>query len=166
MQKENSNKIAATYRLTEDQYMLACRQHWQHHKQTGQTNIAFGSVAVLGGIGFMFLQVWLGLLLIFVGSILIAMTLLRSYWWRKAFRDTNYYQQDITTVFSEDNIAVKTSQGDSLLKWSFYESYLETKDFFLLYMNRKAGHFSVIPKTLFDKQQTEQFSKLLSEKLA
>jgi hypothetical protein len=156
--------ISIQYRMTEPEFMTACNAHWSAQRQSTASNLITSAVAIVIGVALLFLMFWLGLVLAVVGSILLLITGLRSFFWRRAFRDAKKYNDDISVVIGDDSVHVESAEGKSDLKWDFFTWYLDTPEHVLLYMTKRS--FSVIPKSAFqDKQRVQDFVDLVKSKI-
>ncbi|WP_353572149.1 YcxB family protein [Candidatus Albibeggiatoa sp. nov. BB20] len=156
--------ISIQYRLTESEFMAVCYANWTVQGSRPQWDIMVGVVFCVIGLSTLIAHFLLGLFIIGCGAILLSIVLIRSFLWRKAFRDTPKYNEPISIVFQQDMIYVKTIQGESYLNWNTYAWYLDTSHFVLLYMTKK--YFSVIPKAAFqDQAQIKTFLDLIQSKL-
>ena len=150
--------------MTESEFMMACNAHWTAHRQSTLSNVIAGAVAVTVGLALLFLTLWLAIFLATAGSILLLITLLRSLFWRRAFRDAKKYNNDISVIIKDDSVHVESAEGKSDLNWDFFTWYLETPDHVLLYMTKRS--FSVIPKAAFQNDGNVQtFVNLVESKL-
>lgn len=156
--------VSIHYRLSEKQFMVACNQHWSAHTQGSRMNILAGSVGVVTGLLLIPSMSWLAIAITISGSMLLALTFLRSWLWRQAYRDARKFTDNITIALHDDRIHIETADGISDLQWSYYTWYLETDDFLLLYASKRI--FSVIPKAAFPDEETkERFLGLVRSRL-
>lgn len=155
--------IAITYRLALPEFMAASESHWSTHKQGSRTNVMLAVVGVLLGCVWLPFNSW-GAFPLVAGIVLFLMVLVRSFLWRRAYREATKFAGDIAVTFSDENIHVVTNDGVSDLKWSVYTGYLDAPDFVLLYMTSRA--FSVIPKSAFASVPAQrEFVNLVDSKL-
>ena len=160
----DTTPITASYTLDIGEFMSACEAHWRARKQgTTRTNLIAGAVGVVLGVLAMPHFGWLGVMALSVGGVLLLLTVLRLFLWRRAFRSTRHLGAETSVAFGDDAIGVKTADGQSRLEWSFYRAFLETDDYFLLYLGR--ARFSVIPKRAFAPEDVARLARLLGEKL-
>ena len=156
--------ISIRYRMTEPEFMKACNAHWSAHHSSTLSNVIAGVVAIVAGLALLFFLFWLALVVVAVGSLLLIITWLRSFLWRKAFRDAKKYNNDISVVIKDDVIHIESIEGKSDLKWGFFTWYLDTPGYILLYMTKR--NFSIIPKAAFqDETQIKLFVDLVKSKL-
>ena len=157
--------ISIRYRLTEAEFMAACNAHWSaRHQGTLSNLIAGGAGMVLGLVLFACSYRWWGEFLVWLGILLLVITGLRWFLWRRAFRETKKFTDEIAVVFQEETIHVESTEGKSDLNWSFYTWYLEAPGQILLYTTKR--HFSVIPKPAFpDAASLARFLELIGKKL-
>lgn len=163
------NDISIRYRVTLRQFMAACEANWRARWQGTGTNLLAGSVGVVAGywaprcIRHPILD-WLATAVMIAGILLILVTMLRYFIWRRAFRDTPKYMREIHVKFTDASIHVESAEGVSDLNWSYYREYLETPESFLLFIAKHT--FSVIPKSAFeDAPMQERFRVLLQSRL-
>lgn len=142
--------------------MRAFEAHWKSNKSATRTNIILGSIGLLLGIPLSFAMGWLGLTLIIVASSLLCLMLIRHFNHIRAYRETKRFSSEISIKFSENQIEVKTIDGESRLKWSTYIKYLNTNEFLLLYMSPKV--FSIIPKKALG-DEAEEFVQFVKTKI-
>jgi len=144
--------------------MSACNAHWTAHRQGAKGNLIIGFVGLVVGLVFIASMFWIAVLILIAGSVLIFITLLRSFLWKRAFRDAKKYNNDISITFNDDLIRVESAAGKSDLKWGFYSWYLDTPEYILLYMTKR--NFSVIPKSAFnDSVNAGQFIETIKTRL-
>lgn len=83
--------------------------------------------------------------------------------YKKAFAQQTNLQHPIEYVFKQDEIEFNTYTGLARLQWSTFQSAVETKDFFLLYLNPLQAN--PVLKTGFENAEAmEHFRALLQEK--
>jgi len=156
--------IRIRYSLTLPEFMKACSAHWKAHRQGSVFQICAGLVGIGVGIATLNFVQWLAVALIVVGCCMLLVVLLRWILWRRAFRESRKYTQDIRVEVSHAGLHVESAEGTSDLNWGFYSKYLDTRDFVLLYMTRHS--FSVIPKSAFEsEEQARQFVTLVESHL-
>ena len=156
--------ISIRYRITEPEFMAACNAHWSTQRQSTLSNAIAGATAIVIGLVMLFFVFWLALFLAAVGAILLLITWLRSFLWRRAFREARKYTEDISVVVKDDVVHVETAEGKSDLNWTFFTWYLDTPDHILLYPTKRT--FSVIPKKSFpDAKSIDQFLDAVKTKL-
>ncbi len=152
------------FRLTEAEFIKACNAHWSAHHQGTLSNAICGTAAFVLGVALLFFIFWPALILMAAGGILLSMIGLRTFLWRRAFRDAKKYTQDISVVINDDFIHVETAEGKSDLNWNFFTWYLDTTEHVLLYVTKR--NFSVIPKSAFqDNERVQTFVDLVKAKL-
>ena len=145
--------------------MAASNAHWSAQRQGTRSNGIFGVIAFVLGVVIAFVAFWTGVALASIGVLLIAMVWIRSWLWRRAFREAKKYQGDITLVFGDDKIHVENAVGTSDLEWSFYSWYMDTPAYLLLYMSKRT--FAVIPKAVFEGDTAAKaFVDMVASKLA
>ena len=156
--------ILIRYRMTESEFMEACRAHWSVQRLGLLSNTVVGVSGVLVGSVLFFFVTKLALFLVAVGALLLLVTWLRSVLWTRAFRGAKKYHEDISVAIRDDSIHVESAEGRSELNWSFFTWYLDTPDHILLYTTKQ--NFSVIPKKSFpNTQAVAQFLTLVTERL-
>ena len=158
------NPIEIHYTLTLSEFMAACSAHWKATRQSTLSQMIAGIVGVGVGIAVMNFIRWLAIALVIVGVLIWSVSWLRWILYRRAFRESKKYTENIHAVFSHDGIHIDSAAGTSDLKWEFYSKYLDSRDFVLLYMTRQ--QFSVIPKSAFaDEHETKRFVDLVDSRL-
>lgn len=156
--------ISIRYRLSEAEFMAACNAHWSARHQGSLVNLIAGGVGIVLGLVLLGYAYRWGGFLVWLGILLQLITGLRSWLWRRAFRETKKFTDEIAVVFQEDSIHVESTEGKSDLNWSFYTWYLEAPGQVLLYTTKR--HFSVIPKPAFpDAASLARFLELVGKKL-
>ena len=82
---------------------------------------------------------------------------------RKFFRKDPKMRDEFTLTFSEEGVAVKTTQIDSKLAWSLYKGVLENKTLYMLMYNEPARlTMTVVPKRVFRSANEEmEFRRLV-----
>ena len=156
--------ISIRYKITEPEYMKACSAHWSAQGYGTISNLIWGFLAIAFGIVFLTFIFWLAVFFFICGGILLFLLLIRTFIWRRAFRDTKKFHNDIFVEFKDDSIHSENLEGKSDLNWSFYSWYLDTPDHVLLYMTKRS--FSVIPKSAFkDEHSLQAFINTVKSKL-
>ncbi len=135
------------YSITEAEFMEAYEAHWKSNKQSTKSNLALGALGVLAGLALCLYVDLYGLILAVVGLVLACMPLIRRYTHIRAYRDSKKYQGEIEVTFADEQIEVRSNDGESRLKWSVYSKMLDTKNFLLLYLSPRL--FSIVPKKAF-----------------
>ena len=152
------------YSLTLQQFMAASSAHWRAHRQGAAFQICAGLLGIAVGITALSLVEWLAIALIIVGILMLCVVWLRWVIWRRAFRESRKYTEDIHVVANHDGLHIESAEGTSDLNWGFYSKYLDTRDYVILYMTRHS--FSIIPKTAFESpEHAERFITLVSSHL-
>jgi hypothetical protein len=155
--------ISITYRLSLPEFMAACHAHWNANKQGARANSIFGVIGIIAGAAMLPFHL-MGAFLMLIGIVLIGMVIGRSILWRRAYMDSKKFTSPISLIFNDETIHVETIDGVSDLQWSVYSSYLETPEYFLLYMTSRT--FSVIPKSAFvNATKVRDFVSLVGSKL-
>ena len=150
--------------MSEPEFMKACNNHWSAHRQGTTSNLIVSFVAIVLGLAFLFFTFWIAISLAAIGGVLLLITWLRSFLWRRAFREAKKYSEDIAVVIKDNSVNVESAEGKSDLKWDFFTWYLDTPEYVLLYMTKRS--FSVIPKSAFQNEQGVQaFVDLVKSKL-
>jgi hypothetical protein len=158
------NPVTIRYRLTEPEFMSACNAHWTAHRQGSKGNFIVGFIGVVVGVTLTAYMFWVAILALIAGSGLILITFLRSFLWKRAFRDAKKFNNDISVTLNDDVIHVESAEGTSDLQWSFYSWYLDTPDYVLLYQTKR--NFSVIPKSAFQESvNARQFIETIKTRL-
>ena len=158
------NPIEIRYSLTLPEFMRACSAHWRAQRQGSVFQMGAGLVGIAAGIAALDFVQWLAIALIIVGALMLLIVWMRWLLWRRAFRESRKYTEDIFVVASHDGLHVESAEGTSDLKWGFYSKYLDTREFVLLYMTRHS--FSVIPKSAFaSEQEAKRFVELVESHL-
>jgi hypothetical protein len=128
------------------------------------SNLVASTVAIVVGLALLFFVSWVAVILVAVGGLLLLITWLRSFLWRRAFREAKKYNDDIAVVINDDNVHVESAEGKSDINWGFFSWYIDTPEHVLLYMTKR--NFSVIPKSAFkDEQSVQSFVELVRSKL-
>jgi hypothetical protein len=84
---------------------------------------------------------------------------------RVAFKSQPKFRERYTLRFEEEGIHFKTATVDSTLKWSHYQTWLESDQIFLLVYGKRL--YTVIPKRAFPgPAPIDEFRGLLGRKLA
>jgi hypothetical protein len=160
------NPIEIHYTLTLSQYMAACAAHWKAHRQGTLTQFLVGSIGVGVGLATIKFVAWppISYALVAMGVAIWMVPILRSWLYRRAYREAKKYTENIHATFTTQGIHIESAEGKSDLKWSFYSKYLNARDYVLLYMTRQS--FSVIPKSAFaDESEAERFIRLVDANL-
>lgn len=156
--------IEIRFRLTESEFMSACNAHWSTCRQGTSTHLIIGTACIFIGLALLGYMFWIALVATTAGALFFLILGLRSVLWRRAFREAKKYHGEISVTFSENGVHVESVEGKSDLKWSFYSWHLETSNFMILHMTKRA--FSVIPKAAFqESKQWQQFVDLVRSKL-
>lgn len=160
--------IKATYAVTEADFMKACEAHWRALRQGSALTTLIGLGSVVLGATVAWIYPWglahkLSLAIVGLGGLFPLIVIVRYFIWRKAYRDARKFQDAISIEFGEDVIHVESAAGVSDLKWEAYHRYLETPDFYILYMAKHA--FSVIPKGAFSSEDRDRLVQLFRRKL-
>ena len=78
------------------------------------------------------------------------------------FQRNPKFRDEYHLTFSRENIHFKTANLDSTLKWTHYESFVESPNLFLLMYGK--GIYTLVPKRCFEsKEVTSAFRKLLEQ---
>jgi len=134
------------------------------HRHSTASNLVIGVFATVLGLALLYFTFLLALILAVVGGLLLFLTWLRYFLWRRAFREAKRFNDDIAITMNDDSLHVESAEGKSDLKWGFYTWYLDTPEHVLLYMTKR--NFSVIPKSAFqDDAQIQGFMNLVRSKL-
>lgn len=82
---------------------------------------------------------------------------------RKYFRKDPKMRDEFALTFSEEGVAVKTSQIDSKLAWTLYKRVLENKSLYVLMYNEPARlTMTMVPKRVFrDANEEWEFRRLV-----
>jgi len=150
--------------MTEPEFMRACNAHWSAHHHSTASNLVISATAIILGSALLLFTFWLALILAIAGGMLLFLTWFRYFVWRRAFRESKRFNDDIAIAVDNESIHIESAEGKSDLKWGFYTWYLDTPEHVLLYMTKRS--FSVIPKSAFkDEQHTQGFVDLVRSKL-
>ncbi len=156
--------MTVKYRITESDFMTAYEAFWRSRNLGGKTELVSAIMAISGGLLLLWLDNSLGWLLVSSGAALGAVVPLRQFLHRRAYRENRAYSGDTTVRFSDDQIDVSNPIGESDLNWSFYQSALESDDFFMPMISKRS--FSIIPKRVFaSEEEMDSFRSLLESKL-
>lgn len=160
--------IRATYHLSEADFMKACEAHWRAMRQgsLSATLIGLGAVLLGAAVAWRFprgLTHTLALTIVGVGGLFPAIIIARYFIWRKTYRDARKFQDSLSIEFTDEIIHVASAAGASDLNWSAYHRYLETEEFYMLYMAKHV--FSVIPKKAFSPEDRNRLERLFRQKL-
>jgi hypothetical protein len=151
------------YTITEKDFMEAYEAHWRNNHQSTQFNVLLGVIAILGGSALAYFIGWSGYLLLGVGLVLLVFSALRHYLHVRAFRENRKFRNEIKVVFGEEDIEVKTIDGESRLDWTVYSKCLNTQKFFLLYLSPRV--FSIIPKNSLG-EHADDFTEFAKRKIS
>jgi ABC-type bacteriocin/lantibiotic exporter with double-glycine peptidase domain len=144
--------------------MSACQAHWSARGQGIWSNTIIGISALAFGLFCYTVQAWLALILLILSVGFLTITWIRIPIWRKNYRESKKYTDNISITFEEDTLHTETVEGKSDLNWTFFSWHLETPDHVLLYTTKQ--HFSVIPKKAFlDKDSLQWFIDKVRQKV-
>jgi hypothetical protein len=159
-----SSPLELRYSLTLPEFMAAANAHWRRRGAGTVSCVVTAVLACLVGLLARTVVPTLSVVILVMGLVLLLITVVRSYTWRKAYREARKYTDSIRLVVSDDGIHVESAEGVSDLRWTFYSKYLVTPDYILLYMTSHA--FSVIPMSAFaDEADASRFRQLVENHL-
>ncbi|GJM78715.1 YcxB family protein [Paenibacillus timonensis] len=153
------------YQYSEREFITAMNQNLNLKR------LAFDVVLAVGLLvyGFYLISINLAVLLaaflvalsvLFVFMILVRIIVVP----RVVFRREPKYREEYELVFQEDEILFTAGGLDSIIKWDFYKSIRETKDF--IYLIYSKNGCSIIPKRAFqNNEEQEIFIKFVRSKI-
>lgn len=149
------------YAITEKDFMEAYEAHWKSNRQSTRSTVIPGIIGMVAGIAYTQKSPGWGIALAGLGFGLVLVAVLRRYLHVRAFRENPKFGAEIETVFSEENVEVKSAVGESSLEWSIFENVRETPRFVLLYLSPRS--FSIIPKSVLGGR-LDEFLELTKRK--
>lgn len=103
---------------------------------------------------------WIAIYLVLVGILLFALRFFLPQIAASRMWKLPKNQQEIFLEFSDEEIIYKTEGIDSKLKWSIFDSFIETPEAFLLLHSK--WMFTLIPKRVLEQpEQLERFKQML-----
>jgi hypothetical protein len=157
-------RISLQYKISLKDFKDAYEHHWKSKKLGTKANIITSMAGVLVAFGISLYNVIVGAVVLSIGCILFAITLLRNFSYRKSYLNSPKFAKEIKVIFSDETIQTETAVGKSELTWDIYSSFTETKDYFLLYMSKNS--FSIVPKSaLKNNEALEDFRSLMKKKI-
>ena len=112
----------ATFKFTEDFALETLRHYWRHKHHVGWTVklLIFVPIVltalVLFHLGYPVLAIGFG---VTGGLLFVAQQV--DYWLvRRAFRQSPYRDEEVTIVFNEEKVHVRSSKQDSRLEWNVF----------------------------------------------
>jgi hypothetical protein len=157
--------ISVRFRLSESEFMAASNASWSAQRQGSMASLVLGAAVFAGGaaIGALFSR-WIGVVCLVLGALVMLMVWVRSRLWRRAFGKMRKYEDEVSFTFAEGGLTTETIEGSASIGWDFYQWFLDTPDFLLLYADRRS--FTVIPKKAFaDGESGRRVLTLVEEKL-
>ncbi|RLJ60282.1 YcxB-like protein [Litoreibacter meonggei] len=133
-----------TYQIDEAEFMHAARAFWSYRGIGDLGNWLLTAFALIAGTGLLIWGFGVGWIWIGAGAVFPAITLLRNFLWRRAYRKMIKYSAPITASFTSDEVQTKSAEGQSQLPWTTFTKYAETPDYFFLLLPRRG--LSIIPK--------------------
>ncbi len=125
--------------------MRACNALWTH-KALGRRGNYIAAVGVFLCAGYLILAADAGpypYVLLGLVALMLSLSFLRDYLWRRAFRSSGKYDAPLSTTLSEDEISVTFQGTQTSMPWSTFTSYLRTDEFLLLIIDQR--RFSILP---------------------
>ena len=160
-----SASVSTTFTFTRDEYVLAMKRHYRSTLKIGR-NVTFGSLAIAGGAYLLLTSDtgWIAWLLLAAGAVLLAMVgyvvfLLPGIIYNSQPRLKDEY----SLIFSDDGIAFKTNNIDSLMQWSIYQSWLSDEDFYIMYHGKH--DLSVVPRRALADGDDVHLREFLTKKI-
>lgn len=105
--------------------------------------------------GFLFFSGWVVILILLTKFFVIPRIMFRKY---------PRLREEMSFVFSESAIALKTNTVEARLDWRLYNKFVEKKDVVVLYYGGNEG-FTVIPKRALTTENLLSFKELLERKI-
>lgn len=137
--------ITLTYSLSQDAFIAAARDVWTHDAIGDRGNWILAALTFAVGATLLFFDFATGWIWLVASALLVGFTLLRPVLWRRGFANSVKYSAPITATFDADTIKTTSAEGKGTLSWDAFHSFLETPEFFLLFVGRR--NFSVLPKS-------------------
>ena len=157
-------KISLQYKISLDDFKNAYEHHWKGINLGTKANIITSLAGILAASAIFFYNVIIGVVILSISCILLAITLLRNFIYKKSYLNSPKFTKEIKVIFSDETIQTETAVGKSELTWDICNSFTETEDYFLLYMSKNL--FSIIPKSEFkDNEELEDFHSLIKKKI-
>ncbi len=154
--------ISLTFQVRFKEYLEACFFHFVLRFRKFFEVLKYVLIVIIGIIGWVFFgyrpfwlvmitfPLWIMILLLYASAL--------------AFKREPKYKETLRWIFTDEGILLKTKSIDSKLEWSVYNTFLETKNIFMLYYGREL--FSLIPKRSFlNANEIEEFKKLARSKI-
>ncbi|UDQ97863.1 YcxB family protein [Lentisphaerota bacterium WC36G] len=156
--------IHINYSLTKKEFVKAYKLHQKVHKTFLKSKLPF-YLAIITGVVLRFV---IGKSIIFYlipFSIFLLAVSIVSYFYLKKFFTTNLECfENVTMIFHDENILVKTPKLESNLKWDFFKKVINDQGFILLYQNKY--QITIIPKRAFsNEEELSQFIELAKSKI-
>lgn len=152
------------YRISEGDFMAAYEAFWRSRKLGSKAELIWGAIAMALGVAFLLSAHRIGWAVVATGAALATLVPLRYVLHRRAYRESPAFAGPTAVTFSDDIIEVVNPIGESQLKWSLYQSALESEDYFLPMVSKRS--FSIIPKRSFASEaEIDSFRTLLEAKL-
>lgn len=155
--------ISITYTLSQEDFLLASGQLWDHRAIGDVGNwVCVGVVGVLGTT--LVLQgAILGWGALFVAAMVGGLTLSRRFFWRSAYQLADRFSKPITVVFTETEIQTTTWLQSGSVSLETYKTYLETEQFLILLIDPKS--ISILPKSAFEAGDLERLRAHIAQHL-
>jgi hypothetical protein len=157
-------KISLQYKISFKDFKDAYEHHWKRKNLGTKANMITSMVGILIASVIFYYNVIVGIVILSVSCILLAITLLRNFLYKKSYFASPKFAKEIKVIFSDKTIQTETAVGKSELTWDIYTSFTETRDYFLLYMSQNS--FSIVPKSaLIDNKALEDFRSLIKKNI-
>ncbi len=142
----------------------ALRYHFISRKEIRILLIAVNVFAVLAAV--LFYSKKISPLAFMVASFLWFVLMLTFWFWlpRTIYKRSSTFQENIEMDLQDKGIFLKTSRGVAEWAYNRFQYYIESPNFFHLYINDKS--FFIIPKeACVEETDTVEVRKLLTEKI-
>ena len=136
--------ITLTYDIEEAEFMDAARALWSYRGIGDVGNWILAAISLFSGLSLIYWGLDIGWIWVGAAALFVAITLLRNFLWRRAYRRMTKYTAPITASFTREEVQTSSAEGQSKLPWTAFKKYAETPDYFFLLMPPRG--LSIIPK--------------------
>jgi hypothetical protein len=167
--REDKPSLILKYDITLDDYIEANDAFLKKkNKRTYYFQSTIGVLAALGGLLLVILTNFYyiyGYVILLLGvMIILNHTLIHRIIVKRNWRKEPRIREPRNVTISEDKFIAKDQYSESISSWESFNDFIETKNLFLLFVQRKL--FFLIPKRAFDNINMEnEFRNILRSKL-
>jgi hypothetical protein len=155
--------VRITYALSEEQFLRASAELWNHRAIGEKGNWILVSAVGLFGLFLIWQDAILGWGPLMLALLVGGLTLSRRFFWRSAYQLAEKYKEAISVVFTDDEIETTTWIKTGSVPYSTFKTFLETDNFILLLIDSK--RFSILPKSAVEEGDLERLQGHLAHHL-